>query len=280
MFFFHEVLERLGIDPTRTRLLRHNAVGADWWARGGEQAFGCFASTQSRDKSPYGGDIATACHFIPAPPLPDGGHAALFVGATSVGERWPWDGARMPRLFDPDVLAATSIGSDDDGYDLEWLDIARPWSRRVLVKWGAGALAWSQWALPNRKPIVELRLQAAEAPFPGFPAFGARVSELAAFPQSWIGALAKAKGVYLLVADDGSQYVGSATGAEGFIGRWRSYAANGHGGNVRLRAQGARDYAVSILEVASPDMGVDDILAREVAWKLKLGARAHGLNAD
>jgi hypothetical protein len=55
---------------------------------------------------------------------------------------------------------------------------------------------------------------------------------------------------------------------------------NGHGGNVLLRRNGQRDYTVSILEVASPDMAQHDILDREAFWKNKLGARAHGLNAN
>lgn len=82
------------------------------------------------------------------------------------------------------------------------------------------------------------------------------------------------------MTDQGVQYVGSATGADGFIGRWRTYLANGHGGNVLLRAGGHRDYSVTILEVASPDMSSRDILLREAFWKTKLGARAHGLNAN
>jgi len=64
------------------------------------------------------------------------------------------------------------------------------------------------------------------------------------------------------------------------MGRWRGYAANGHGGNVVLRQLGHRNYAVSILEVASPDMAQGDILTREAFWKDKLGVRAHGLNAN
>lgn len=57
------------------------------------------------------------------------------------------------------------------------------------------------------------------------------------------------------------------------MGRWRAYMANGHGGNLLLRQRGHQDYTVSILEVASPDMSRDDILAREGFWKDKLGAR-------
>jgi hypothetical protein len=41
-----------------------------------------------------------------------------------------------------------------------------------------------------------------------------------------------------------------------------------------------RDYQVSILKVASPEMSAADIIAREGAWKEKLGARAHGLNVN
>lgn len=84
----------------------------------------------------------------------------------------------------------------------------------------------------------------------------------------------------MLVTDGGDQYVGSAAGQDGFMGRWRGYAANGHGGNVLLRQRQHRDYTVSIFEVASPDMSRDDIVVREAFWKDKLGARAHGLNAN
>jgi hypothetical protein len=108
----------------------------------------------------------------------------------------------------------------------------------------------------------------------------ARISEIPSFPLAWIGALGSVRGVYLLVSEDGEQYVGSASGTDGFLGRWRSYQANGHGGNVLLRARGCRDYAVSILEVAPSDMAPVDILAREAFWKDKLGVRAHGLNAN
>lgn len=119
-------------------------------------------------------------------------------------------------------------------------------------------------------------------PFPGFGGLRERVGSLAGLPQSWRAALESVRGVYLLVTDGGQQYVGSAYGADGFLGRWRHYAANRHGGNRELMKldTALRDYQVSILEVASPEMSAADIIAREGAWKEKLGARAHGLNAN
>lgn len=121
-----------------------------------------------------------------------------------------------------------------------------------------------------------------DSPFPGFGLFRERISSLEGLPQSWRAALTSVRGVYLLVTDDGRQYVGSAYGMDGLLGRWRHYAATGHGGNRELMRlePSLRDYQVSILEIASPEMSPAEIIAREGIWKTKLGARAHGLNAN
>ena len=63
-------------------------------------------------------------------------------------------------------------------------------------------------------------------------------------------ALSASRGVYLLTCPKTrEQYVGSATGGDGFHGRWLSYARDGHGGNVGLKSRDPSDYQVSILEV-------------------------------
>lgn len=280
MFEFNDFLIRLGLDPARARLLRHDARGVAAWRRDRETAFGCFASFQKRSNSPYGGGMDLACHFLPGPTLDGGVATALFLGATRIIDRWIWDEQRLPRIRDEAIIATERGRQDIEAFDLEWVQAASPYSERLLIHWGAGTRSWSQWAGRHRKGILEFRLNAQEPPFPGFSAFMARISEIPSFPQAWIGALGSVRGVYLLVSEDGEQYVGSASGTDGFLGRWRSYQANGHGGNVLLRARGCRDYAVSILEVASPDMAPVDILAREAFWKDKLGVRAHGLNAN
>jgi hypothetical protein len=75
-------------------------------------------------------------------------------------------------------------------------------------------------------------------------------------------------------------YVGKADGAEGFWGRWLGYAANGHGGNVRLKSRDRSDYQVTILEVAGSSATEADLLAMESLWKMKLLSREMGLNAN
>lgn len=279
MFHFDEFLNKIGLDPRQVKLLRHDDRGVAAWRRGGANAFGCFSSFQRRRPDPYRG-VELASHFLPGPSLPDGSLTALYVGTTRILDRWDWDGQRVPQIVDEQIIAGEMGRQDIHAFDLEWLDSGREYSERLLINWGLGARAWFQWA--NRKPktILELRLQAQEPPFPGFSSFISRVSEIPRFPQAWIGALEGVRGVYLLVTAQGEQYVGSASGAQGFMGRWRAYLANGHGGNVLLRDRGHQDYAMTILEIASPDMSANDIVAREAFWKAKLGARAYGLNAN
>ncbi|MGC1496303.1 MAG: GIY-YIG nuclease family protein [Sulfitobacter sp.] len=279
MFFFNEFLAKIEMEPAQTRLLRHDTRGVAAWRRGGHQAFGCFASFQRQANSPYLGATG-ACHFIPGPLLRNGDATALFLGTTRINDRWPWDEIRMPAILDPEVIETEYGRLELEAFDLEWVEHGHELAERILVRWGTGTRAWSQRAHLQNKEIMEVRMQAQEPVFPGFSAFRAQISEIPTFPASWVGALENVRGIYLLVTKQGEQYVGSASGADGFMGRWRGYLANGHGGNVLLRAGGHHDYSVSVLEIASPDMTMADIVAKEAFWKERLGARAHGLNAN
>lgn len=132
------------------------------------------------------------------------------------------------------------------------------------------------------KPIVELRQQARDPEFRGFLQFHRGLDEVDALPASWTAALRNVRGIYLIVhRTTGKQYVGSATGAGGFVGRWVNYAS-GHGGNVGMKELGASAAAfdVAILEVAGSDASADDIFARETLWKDKLGSKVTGLNRN
>lgn len=100
-------------------------------------------------------------------------------------------------------------------------------------------------------------------------------------PRSWVAALQSSRGVYLLTCPrTREQYVGSATGEEGFWGRWRSYIDTGHGGNVGLMSRDPSDYQVSILEVAGTSATPDDIRIMEGRWQRKLQSREMGLNRN
>lgn len=64
------------------------------------------------------------------------------------------------------------------------------------------------------------------------------------------------------------------------LGRWNSYATNGHGGNYVLKRRTRSDYQVTILEVAGSAATEQDIHDMESRWKLKLLSREMGLNKN
>ena len=53
MFYFHEFLERIDVDPTKTKLLRHNPSDFTYWIGRELEKFGCYASFQKKSPSPY-----------------------------------------------------------------------------------------------------------------------------------------------------------------------------------------------------------------------------------
>jgi hypothetical protein len=152
---------------------------------------------------------------------------------------------------------------------------------RLMIDWGAGFRQWTQWADNQNKPILELRREFKEPDFPGFTRFVMSLSKVPALPPSWIAVLKSAKGVYLLTCPKTKeQYVGSASGTDGFWGRWMVYAANSHGGNIQLKSREPSDYQVSILEVAGGNATDAEIIQAEDLWKQKLQSREMGLNRN
>jgi hypothetical protein len=153
---------------------------------------------------------------------------------------------------------------------------------RLVIDWGDGERAWVQRADSRDKRILEIRKERVDPPFPGFGAFRQRLDDVETLPIAWADVLRNVRGVYLLVhRESGQQYVGSAYGADGFLGRWKCYA-DGHGGNVAMKELGAKAEAfdVAILEVVSSGAMDDEVFARETLWKLKLGTRVKGLNKN
>jgi hypothetical protein len=88
------------------------------------------------------------------------------------------------------------------------------------------------------------------------------------------------RGIYLLTCPrTREQYVGSATGEDGFYGRWMQHNAVG-GDAVRFKSRDASDYQISILEVAGSAATDVEILATEQLWIKKLQSVQMGLNGS
>ena len=152
---------------------------------------------------------------------------------------------------------------------------------RLVIDWGASERAWVQRADNQNKTIVELRTAFKEPDFPGFLRFAEPLSKIESLPLSWVTSLRATRGVYLLTCPrTQEQYVGSAYGEDGFYGRWLTYVANSHGGNVELKSRDPSDYQVVILEVAGSLATQAEIVEMETLWKRKLQSREMGLNRN
>lgn len=199
----------------------------------------------------------------------------IFAGIWKTKRLWeitvPSPMVHSPGEFDPPNTV--------DQYDIVLTYRLSDLIGKLTIEWGASKIAWSQYAEKNEKPVLEIKAL-DEEPFPGFLQFMEPLSRIPQLPKTWVTTLSTSVGVYLLTCPrTREQYVGSATGAAGFYGRWMEYAMNGHGGNVKLKSKSREDYQVSILEVAGSSDDSKAVLAMEGRWQAKLQSHLMGLNS-
>lgn len=178
-------------------------------------------------------------------------------------------------------LALTErFGANTDLYKIELLRELSDLIGRLVIDWGNATRQWIQYAYNRERPVLEIRTAVKEIDFPGYLSLITRLSDLETMPSNWKLLLGAAQGVYLLTCPrTKEQYVGSAYGSDGFLGRWRHYFQGGHGGNLGLKGRES-DYQVSILEVAGSRASLQDIVQMEALWKSKLQTREMGLNRN
>jgi hypothetical protein len=274
MLTFNQMLLAGGLNPLTVRLLRHadERVQRDLFdaAVTAEPRFDQYQQSQSKPKVIDAFRAATHVASFVLEPMTK---QTVFVGV--------WSRGRELDAPPPDPWGApTAPGTV--AFELTRLPEFDTYRGRVVIQWGEGTRAWVQRADQQDKKIVELLRDRLPKAFPGYLDVTCKLDQVAALPHSWAEALRIVNGVYLLVhRERGDQYIGVACGADGFLGRWLSYA-DGHGGNVAMRELGspASAYDASILEVMGSAASPADALMREKLWKEKLGSRARGLNLN
>ena len=162
---------------------------------------------------------------------------------------------------------------------------------RVVVEWGEGTRSWCQWL--REREVVEVLPKGYVKEFPGYLDFVLSYREICEIIRNdqanreWHRSLAAVAGIYLITdRTTGSQYVGSAYGADGILGRWRLYAVQPHGGNRLLQELLERDpgrhqeFEFTVLRTLDKTMSRKEVFDIETLYKRKLGSRAFGLNAN
>jgi hypothetical protein len=264
------LLQSAGIELKRARLVRHQDNRADvgrspyelWMARDGR--FETYQRIQRKERFKDAEWIIS----LAVTPLDEtmfvGVYRVRGVGTVPAGTLDPVGGHDVTGLF---------------FYDLELDDALKEYAGRLIINWGDGFRSWVQRPDRQDKPVVEIRRAALDPPFPGFTAFYWPIRELPSVPASWRVALSAVSGVYVMASQaSGKQYVGSAYGSGGFWSRWEDYYRTGHGGNEKMKLADESAYQVSILEIASSSLSMEEIINMEERWKDKILTRKFGLN--
>ncbi|GAB5430169.1 MAG: hypothetical protein Devi2KO_36280 [Devosia indica] len=276
MLTFGNLLDLANIDRGNVRLLRHqdnrytgfHSPYTLW--RDHRDRFETYQSMQAfGDESKLRAPVWAS--FVGVP-----GKGTIFVGLYSSSLIGPQAEDR-----EHPITGAIEPAGSYNLYLTELLPALQEYAGRLWIEWGDGYRSWIQRGDRQPKPIVELRRDLGEPPFPGYQALIMQLSEIGSIPSTWAAALSATRGIYLLTCPrTKEQYVGMASGVDGFLGRWREYFASGHGGNVALKSRDPSDYQVCILETVGTGATVADLQSAEVRWKAKLQSREMGLNRN
>lgn len=213
---------------------------------------------------------------------------AKFIGVYTVKDEEPLTGKPLPENYPyPPIV-------EDGGYfyKLEKVSGFEDLEDRVIIEWGQSTRVWAQNL--KEKEVVEMLPEGYVRSFPGYLDFILKFDELRRIVDSpdsnrvWHTMLSAVAGVYLIVDTiTGNQYVGSAYGKNGIMGRWTRYSKDRHGGNVKLQellsecgSGYAANFSFTILQTVSTSLSRTEVIARENKWKDKLGSRAFGLNLN
>lgn len=217
---------------------------------------------------------------------------ALYIGAYKVIEKSMFD-KQINQV--PDKYPYMEILDKPlNYYHLERISLLDDLIDRLVIDWGNATRSWYQW-LSNDKPksVVEVLPTGYIRDFPGFDDVLLTFDELNTIisnPDSnriWHTMLSSVAGVYLITdLLDGNQYIGSASGKNGILGRWKNYTESFHGGNKKLISLLQREpnrykwFQYSILRTLPKSLTNTEVITYEQKYKQKLGTRAFGLNAN
>ena len=287
MIDFRSLLDGAGIDATSVIVIRHTAREPrlqrvlPWLVEERPALFLAYQRIQWRNGERAMRKASVLASFIG---LASG--EAVFAGLWRIGDHATLDETGYRAFPGNAELFAYGMQSDRTAeailaFDLEPLEALIESVGKLTVGWSPGQ-TWARWADRNRFPIIEFaRDSRFVKAMPSWRDLTLTMDELRMLPRRWADELCRWRGVYYIYdTQRRAGYVGSASGEENIGGRWRGYAATGHGGNVELRGSDRDALRFSVLQVTEHDLPIADVVRLEATWKERLFTRSHGLNRN
>ncbi|CAN7717792.1 GIY-YIG nuclease family protein [Bosea sp. LjRoot9] len=290
----NDLLGNVGVDPTRTLVLRHRpmesrlAKALPLIASERPHLFNIFQSYQgpSVERSMLGLEGGWLASFIAYGPA-----KAAFVGIYKIGNSAPHTREQFWACPENQALAKHGYWGFTEAetrthqlrFDLTETRHYADWRGKLIVGWPPPERGWYRRAHNNIMPVLAIREESAFATaLPEWDEAEFTWAELSILPQRWRAALEHWRGIYAIWdSTDAKTYVGSAYGRSNILGRWEAYGATGHGGNKLLRERDPSNFRFTILQRVSPDMLEPDVMRLERTWKNRLHTRApYGLNKN
>lgn len=275
--YLTDILRRNEIDPEKVRLIRHalsDKSFRDCYNKGMIKEY-----TQQQDKG-FSDGFKYWIVFIS-----DKGTNCKFYACYKIMGSKPDTIENMPKNFPyPDWFRG-----EREYYELEEVEILNDLKDRLIIDWGKGTRTWAQKGT-NEKKIIAIQAN-PKMVFTGFENLVLTYDELKEIIDDsityseWHTALSSINAIYLIVdRKNGKQYVGSAYGKDGLLGRWTIYIATGHG-NTKLMKEAIRDqpnrykeFQFSILQILPKNLTNDEIIKIESLYKKKLMSKEFGMN--
>lgn len=280
-----ELVKMRGFDITKKiKLLRHQDPQYDinFLYKHGMLEF--YQSIQSKD-------VLGNCEYILSF-LGVEGTKAIFIGAYENVQRSLFDKNinKIPDNFPYMDFFNQSLFH----YQLKKISLLEDLVDRLVIEWGKSTRSWYQWLYENKpKQIIEVLPDGYVKDFPGFDEMILNFNDLSKIVKNpdanrvWHTMLSSVAGIYLIVdLTDGNQYVGSAYGELGILGRWRNYVDTHHGGNIKLiellqnDPDRYKNFQFTILRTLPKSLTQTQVITYENIYKEKLGSRTYGLNRN
>ena len=276
---FSDVLRKVGLDPAKVKLIRHSLRD-----KGFKECYdlNMVYEYTCHQKSNFSKGYDYWVIFIS-----DSGTLAKLHSIYRVAGVVP----DTPDLIPAGLPEKEAIEYQGQGafYHLEPLDLLRDYEGKLVIDWGKSALMWHQKGT-TEKYIVSL-LPDEKKVFSGFEVLILTYDQLKEFIENpsiyeaWHTALSTVYAIYLIVdRENGRQYVGSAYGENGLLGRWTSYVKTQHGNNKRMidlicaYPERYRYFQFSILQILPKTLTPEEVIETESRFKRKLLSIQYGMN--
>ena len=277
ILYFSDVLRKVGLDPAKVKLIRHALTDKGFKS--------CYDKNMvleytRQQKSGFSKNYDYWCVFISGK-----GTLAKLFACYRVGNSVPDTPDAMPKDFPhPEWFQG-----ENAYFDLEHIDLLKDYEGRLTIDWGNSARMWHQKGTTG-KPIVAIQADEKKV-FSGFENLILTYDELKEIVENptiyeaWHTALSSVNAIYLIVdRETGKQYVGSAYGKDGLLGRWSCYVNSLHGNNKLMKElicaypERYHHFQFSILQILPKTVTDDEVIQTESLYKKKLLTVPFGMN--